>query len=147
MILVRGGRLIDPASGTDAVRDLLVDGGTVLGIEEPGVIRPEAADEVIEAAGLAVLPGLVDVHVHLREPGFEYKETIASGTRAAAAGGVTSVCCMPNTRPVNDCGAVTRFILERASAGGAVNVFPIGAATKGSEGEGLSDLGELVDSG
>lgn len=147
MILVRGGRLIDPASGTDSPRDLLVDGGTVAGIEGPGVIRPEAAVEVIDAAGLAVLPGIVDVHVHLREPGFEYKETIASGTRAAAAGGVTSVCCMPNTRPINDCRAVTRFIVERAAADGAVNVFPIGAATKGSEGEGLSDIGELVGSG
>ncbi len=142
--VIRGGRVIDPASGVDGVRDVAVSAGRVAAVE-PGI--DPGAVPVIDAGGLWVLPGLIDVHVHLREPGYEYKEDVASGTRAAAAGGFTAVACMPNTDPVNDNAEVTRFILERARERGVCRVYPVGAISRGLRGEDLADLGELAEAG
>ena len=143
-ILIKGGRLLDPANTIDDQLDLLIENGKVAAVGS-GL---EAGDaEVIDATGQLVVPGLIDIHVHLREPGFEYKEDILSGTRAAVAGGFTSVACMPNTDPVNDNKAVTSYILQRAAEAGQANVFPVGAITKGLKGEALSEMGELRDSG
>ncbi len=148
-ILIRGGRLVDPASGIDSPRDLLLRDGRVAAVEAPGklnsAIKSEGA-EVVEAKGLAVSPGLVDIHVHLREPGQGYKETIASGTAAAAAGGFTAVCAMPNTIPVNDSVETTRW-MQAAERGAAIRVFPIAAATRGSMGEALTEYGALKAAG
>lgn len=143
--LIRGGRVIDPSQEIDGVFDLLIADGVIVKIAE----RIEEADaEVIDATGLCVLPGLVDIHCHLRDPGFEYKEDIATGTRSAAAGGFTSICCMPNTSPVNDCAAVTRYILERAkTVGSGVNVYPIGAISKGLKGAELAEIGTMKAAG
>ncbi|HEY0306873.1 MAG TPA: dihydroorotase [Acidobacteriaceae bacterium] len=145
-MIIRGGHLVDPATGTDAPRDLLLRDGVVVAVEKPGQLGKVQGATVVDAAGLVVAPGLVDIHVHLREPGQGYKETIATGTAAAAAGGFTSVCCMPNTIPVNDTPEITRWMLapERKAV---VNVFPIGAATVGSMGEALTNYGELRDAG
>ncbi len=143
-LLLRGGRLVDPANGVDMVGDLLVVDGV---IEKTGPEIDDAAAETIECGGMIVAPGFVDMHVHLREPGFEYKETIATGTMAAAAGGFTGVACMPNTRPVNDHRAVTEFIIERANLEGHVRVHPIGAVSIGQDGEALAEIGELVGAG
>jgi dihydroorotase len=145
-ILIHGGRLVDPATGTDGLRDLLLRDGVVVAIEKPGQIPKIANATVIDATGLVVAPGLVDIHVHLREPGQGYKETIATGTAAAAAGGFTSVCCMPNTIPVNDTPEVTRWMLQPERKAVA-NVFPVGAATVGSMGEALTDYNALRDAG
>jgi dihydroorotase len=144
-ILIRNGYLIDPATSTDAPRDLLLADGKVSAIDKPGKIK-QAGAEIIDAKDLVVAPGLVDIHVHLREPGQGYKETIASGTAAAAAGGFTSVCAMPNTIPVNDSPEITRWMLapERSAA---IRVFPIGAATRGSMGESLTEYGSLRAAG
>ena len=146
-LLIKNGRLIDPSNRFDGIADILLEEGKVIRIgkklPEP---NPDEGD-VIDAHHQWVVPGLVDIHVHLREPGFEYKETIKTGTEAAAAGGFTSICCMPNTNPVNDNQAVTRLILERARQEGRVHVFPIGAVTKGSLGLELTEIGELVETG
>ena len=144
-ILIRNGRLIDPASGIDAPRDLLLAEGKVAAIDAPGKIK-HADAEILNAKGLVVAPGLVDIHVHLREPGQGYKETIASGTAAAAAGGFTSVCAMPNTIPVNDSPETTRWMLA-PERNAAIRVFPIGAATRGSMGEALTEYGSLRAAG
>jgi dihydroorotase len=143
--LLRGGRVIDPANKVDAVQDVLVANGK---IERLGhdLAAPRDA-ELVDARGKIVCPGFIDMHVHLREPGHEYKETVATGTRAAAAGGFTAVCCMANTNPVNDNGAVTDYIVARAKAEGAVRVYPIGAVTKNLRGEELAELAELADAG
>ncbi|HEV2278208.1 MAG TPA: amidohydrolase family protein, partial [Acidobacteriaceae bacterium] len=108
-LLIRGGRLVDPASGVDAPRDVLIRDGRIVAIEKPGTVKAADAD-LFDAKGLVVAPGLIDIHVHLREPGQGYKETIATGTAAAAAGGFTTVCAMPNTTPVNDSPEITRWI-------------------------------------
>ncbi len=143
-ILIRGGRVIDPANAVDEILDVLVEKGRISRIDR----NIETEDvETIVADGKLVVPGLIDIHVHLRDPGYEYREDIVSGTRAAASGGFTSVACMPNTNPVNDCNAVTQFILRKAKEEGFVNVFPIGAVTKGQKGETLSEIGELKESG
>ncbi|MDR3050307.1 MAG: dihydroorotase [Oscillospiraceae bacterium] len=144
-LLVRGGRVIDPANNLDGACDLLIEDGLVAAVAE----RIDAPDaQAVDAAGLLVLPGLVDIHCHLREPGYEYKEDIASGTRAAAAGGFTSVCCMANTHPVNDCAAVTAFIRQQAGrVGSGVRVYPIGAVTKGLDGAELAEIGEMKAAG
>lgn len=144
-ILIRGGHVIDPASGIDALRDLLLMDGKVASIESPGKIR-QADAEIVDAKNLIVAPGLVDIHVHLREPGQGYKETIATGTAAAAAGGFTTVCAMPNTIPVNDSPEITRWMLEPERAA-AIRVFPIAAATRGSMGEALTEYGSLRAAG
>src|SRR5262249_31164343 len=128
-ILLRGGRGVDPATKRDGAFDVLLADGK--GQEGKARLRPRGA-EGVEARGVVVCPGLLDLHVHLREPGREDKETIATGTRAAAAGGFTAVCAMPNTQPVNDHAGITRAIVDKARAEGAVRVHPIGAATRGS---------------
>ncbi|OQX13791.1 MAG: dihydroorotase [Desulfobulbaceae bacterium A2] len=140
--LLKNGRIIDPASQVDRVGDLLVLEGTIA----PDAAMAPAGIREIDCRGCWVVPGLIDMHVHLREPGEEYKEDIASGTRAAAAGGFTGVACMPNTRPVNDCATVTAFILERARAGSA-RVWPVAALSRGSLGEELCEYGELKAAG
>lgn len=146
-ILIRGGRIIDPSQKLDAEKDLLLEGGKVVAIDDPGKIPAKAGTRVVEAKGAWVLPGLIDIHVHLREPGLEYKETIETGTRAAAAGGFTSVACMANTQPVNDTPYVTAFIRERAKATASCRVFPIGAVTKGLKGEELAEIGGMIQEG
>ena len=144
-ILIKGGRVIDPAQKLDAEMDLLLRDGFVAELAPKGKTRG-SADENFDARGLVVAPGFIDLHVHLREPGQSYKESIASGTRAAAAGGFTTVCCMPNTSPVNDSPKTTAWMLE-AERGAVVNVFPIAAATLGSEGKQLSDYAALQKAG
>src|SRR5438445_6469030 len=143
-MVIKNGRVIDPASQTDRVADVLIVDGRIAGVA-PNLSSPKA--EVFDASGLIVAPGFIDMHVHLREPGFEHAETIESGSRAAAAGGFTSVCCMPNTKPVNDSATVTSYIVERARRMAAVNVFPIGAITKGSAGEELAAIGAMKAAG
>lgn len=143
-ILISGGRVIDPGNNKDEISDILVEMGKITKIDKK---IKENADRVIDAKGKWVLPGLIDMHVHLREPGLEAKETIATGTRAAARGGFTSVACMPNTLPVVDNIAIVEFIKTRAKQEGLVNVFPIGAITKGSKGEELAEIGDMKQSG
>ena len=143
-LLIRNGRVIDPASGLDARRDVLIDGQRIKAIE-PRIECPDA--DVLDADGQVVAPGFVDIHVHLREPGIEHAETIESGSRAAAAGGFTAVCCMPNTLPVNDSAQITSFIVERARRTAAVHIHPIGAISKGSRGERLADIGAMRTEG
>jgi dihydroorotase len=143
-IVIKNGRVIDPASQTDRVADVLIVDGRIAGVA-PNLVSPKA--EIFDATGMIVAPGFIDMHVHLREPGFEHAETIESGARAAAAGGFTSVCCMPNTKPVNDSAMVTSYIVERARHMAVVNVFPIGAITKGSAGEELSAIGAMKAAG
>ena len=143
-IVIKNGRVIDPASSSDRVADVLIVDGRIAGVA-PNLSSPKA--EVFDATGMIVAPGFIDMHVHLREPGFEHAENIESGSRAAAAGGFTSVCCMPNTKPVNDSATVTSYIVQQARAKAAVNVFPIGAITKGSAGEELSAIGAMKSAG
>ena len=143
-LLLENGRVVDPANGLDGDLDVLVANGTIVEIGPD--ITADGAD-TLDVAGCIVMPGFVDMHVHLREPGFEYKETIASGVRAAAAGGFTGVACMPNTDPVNDHRAVTELIIDRAAAAGPVHVYPIGAVSVGQRGEALAEIGELVEAG
>ncbi len=145
-LLIKNGYVIDPAQGTNAGKSVFIEDGRVVGLMAHSDDSPEGA-EVIDATGLIVAPGFVDMHVHLREPGQEYKETIATGLTAAAAGGFASVCAMPNTQPVNDNAAVTRFIIEQGERAGSANVFPIGAITKNSEGAELAEMGEMKDAG
>ena len=144
-VLVKGGRIIDPAQGMDERGDLLIEDGIVAAIH-PDITPPDGA-RVIEATDLVVCPGFIDLHCHLREPGLEYKETIATGTRAAARGGFTTVCAMPNTDPVMDSRAVADFVLRRAREEGAVRVLPIGAVTAGSRGTALTEMAELAEAG
>ena len=144
-LLIRGGRVIDPSQSVDAVRDVLVVDGVLAEVAE-GIDAPEGARE-IDAAGLVVTPGLIDVHVHLREPGGEHKETIATGARAAAAGGFTAVCAMPNTDPVVDDPAGVGFVLAQGVAAGAARVYPVGAISVGQEGKRLAAIGEMVAAG
>lgn len=143
-ILIRGGQVIDPGR-LNAVADILIEDGKIAAVGR-NLTAPRGAT-VIEAQDRLVLPGFVDLHVHFREPGFEYKETIQSGAAAAVAGGFTTVCCMPNTNPVNDNQAITEFILDRARVAGLANVLPIGAITKGSEGKELAEIGDLRRAG
>src|SRR6185503_3262950 len=137
-IVIEGARVIDPASGIDELRDLWLERGVVRAVAKPGELGSAEAAERIDARGLWAVPGFVDLHVHLREPGYEYKETIATGAAAAVAGGFTAVACMANTNPVNDSAAVTRFILERAGEAGLARVYPIGALSVGLAGERLA---------
>ena len=146
-IFICNGTLIDPSQQLEAPRDLLIRDGKVAAIGENLPADNAENAETFDATGLIVAPGFIDLHVHLREPGFEYKETIESGARAAVAGGFTSVCCMPNTKPVNDNSSVTNFILAQARNAGLANVFPIGAITQGSKGEALAEIGEMKAAG
>ena len=144
-VIFRDARVIDPASGTDRIADVWVLEGRLVRIGEGPALPPEKAGSVrvVDASGKWIVPGLIDMHVHLREPGEEYKETIATGTRAAVAGGFTSVACMPNTRPVNDCAAVTELILRRTRDEGSCRVFPVAAVSPGLKGENLTEFAEL----
>lgn len=144
-ILIRGGRVIDPSRGTDDVADLLVEEGRIAGIGRN--IAPPEGTEVIEAAGSVVAPGLIDLHVHLREPGQEELETVATGAMAAAAGGFTAICAMPNTDPVTDNQAAVGFIVRQAARAGKARVYPIGAVTLGQRGEQLAEFGEMISAG
>jgi dihydroorotase len=143
-LLIRNGRVIDPASNRDSVADVFVRSGKIVAV---GPNLDAAGAQVYDASGLIVAPGFIDMHVHLREPGFEYSETIETGARAAVAGGFTSICCMPNTLPVNDSATVTSYIVERARRAGAAKVYPIGAITKGSAGEELAAIGSMKQAG
>ena len=147
--LFRNARIIDPAQGMDTVADLLIRDGQLVEIRPHLQISPDWLKglQEIDLSGKWIVPGLLDMHVHLREPGQEYKETIASGTAAAVAGGYVAVAAMPNTSPVNDCAAVTEFILERARKEGSCRVFPVGAISKGLAGEHLAEYGELREAG
>ncbi len=144
VLIIKGGHVIDPGR-VNGQADVLIENGKIAAVG-PKLSAPASAT-VIQAKGQLVVPGFVDLHVHFREPGFEYKETIESGTAAAAAGGFTSVCCMPNTDPVNDNQSITEFMLDRAQAAGNAHLFPIGAITKGSEGKELAEIGDLRRAG
>ncbi len=160
-ILIKNGHLVDPSQGIDGIYDVLVSEGKILELKSHGTkgksqkpakntavsITEDAELITINAEGLLVLAGFVDMHVHLREPGFEYKETIQTGTEAAIAGGITSVCCMPNTNPVNDNATVTEFIIKQAIERGFCDVFPVGAITKGQKGEELAEFGMMYEAG
>jgi dihydroorotase len=147
MLLIKNGRVLDPATKTDAPRDILLDGERIAEIAPTGKISLANGAEVFDASGLIVAPGFIDMHAHLREPGQENSETIETGTLAAARGGFTAVCCMPNTKPVNDNASITRFIVDRARVHGHVRVWPIGAASVGSKGEALAEIAAMREAG
>jgi dihydroorotase len=147
MLLVKNGRVLDPGSKTDAAMDVLLDGEAIREVAPAGKIAAPQNAEMFDATGLIVAPGFIDIHAHLREPGQESSETIESGTQAAARGGFTAVCCMPNTKPVNDNASVTRFIVDRAKAHGSVRVWPIGAASVGSKGEAIAEIAAMKEAG
>lgn len=161
-IQIKNGRVIDPSQNLDGICDIVIEDGKIRELrrrgaegnaKKQGANREEKTGNenskarTIDASGMLVFPGLVDMHVHLREPGFEYKETIRTGTAAAVRGGITSVCCMPNTNPVNDNPGITEFILTKAAQEGSCSVFPVGAITKGQKGEELAELGMMFDAG
>jgi len=143
-LLIKNGHIVDPKNKIDGINDILIDGQAIARI---GVTINETADKVIDAQGLHIFPGLIDAHVHLREPGYEYKEDIYSGSCAAVAGGFTSIACMPNTNPINDNTSVTSYILQRAKEVGLCNIYPIAAITKNLKGEELSEMGSLLEAG
>lgn len=144
-LLIKGGRLIDPSQNIDGIMDVLVEDGVIKQVS-PGLTAPAGAD-VIDATGKYVTPGLIDMHVHLRDPGLEYKEDIVSGTKAAVAGGFTSVCCMPNTKPTIDNKAIASYVVTKAKHEGFCNVFPVGSITHGLSGDRMAEMGELKESG
>lgn len=151
-LVIKGGRLIDPSTNTDSVCNIYVMGGRIASIREADKDTTELVEgapglDIIDATGLLVTPGLIDIHCHLREPGYEYKETIKTGTESAAAGGFTSVLCMANTNPINDNETVTRFIIKKAEEANTINVFPVGAVTMGQKGERLTEMAELKSAG
>lgn len=156
-ILIKNGHIVDPSKGIDGVGDVLIENGKIIelrvkssesGVKDNSKLKTQNSElRIIDASGLYILPGLVDMHVHLREPGFEHKETIKTGTGAAIKGGFTSVCCMPNTNPINDNRTVTEFILRKAYAEGSCYVYPIGAITKGQKGEELAEMGLMYEAG
>ena len=143
-LVIKNGHIIDPSSGFDATADLAIEDGRIAAIGES---LDSAGAEIFDASDLVVAPGFIDMHVHLREPGIEHAETIESGSRAAAAGGFTTICCMPNTLPVNDNATVTSYIIDRARKFALTNVFPIGAITKGSAGQELAAIGSMKNAG
>jgi dihydroorotase len=144
-ILISGGTVVDPANDRHGAFDVRIEDGRLAAIGAPGTLGSAAVQ--IDASGCWVTPGLIDMHVHLREPGYEYKETILTGTQAAVAGGFTAVACMANTNPVNDSGAVTKYIVEKAAAAQLARVYPIGAVSVGLEGQRLAEIGEMREAG
>jgi len=144
-LLIRNGRVVDPSQGLDQGMDILVEDGIVAAIGER--LEAPARVKTIDAAGLVVAPGFIDLHTHLREPGLEYKETIESGSRAAVAGGFTAICCMADTEPANDDPSVTTFIRERAEQAGLARIYPVGALSKGLEGQEMAEIGEMAKAG
>src|ERR1700719_4444803 len=148
MLLIKNGRVLNPATNSDASLDVLLDGERIAEIAAAGTLSERAKNaDVFDATGLIVAPGFIDMHVHLREPGQENSETIETRTRSAARGGFTAVCCMPNTKPVNDNASVTRFIMDRAKAVASVRVWPIGAASVGSKGEAIAEIAAMKQAG
>jgi dihydroorotase len=147
MLLIKNGRLMDPASKTDAAMDVLLDGELVKEIGAPGKFSALEDAEVFDATGMIVAPGFIDLHVHLREPGQESSETIETGTKSAARGGFTAVCCMPNTKPVHDNASITRFIVDKARMVGSTRVWPIGAASVGSQGQAIAEIAAMKEAG
>src|ERR1051325_6977145 len=143
--MLKGVRVVDPVNGRDGVFDLLIDGDRIARVGRDLPVGDAKAVEV--PSGLVVVPGLIDMHVDLREPGQEHKETVATGTAAAVAGGFTAVACMPNTVPVNDNAGVTEYILKKASEANLSRVYPIGAVSRGQQGEQLADMAELREAG
>lgn len=146
-LVIRGGTVVDPSRGVSDLADVLIEDGHIIAVDRPGQFAHVEDAREIDAAGLLVVPALIDMHVHLREPGFEYKETIRSGAAAAAAGGFGSVACMANTNPVNDNAAVTQYILDQARVAGGAEVFPVGALSVGLRGERLAEIGEMHRAG
>jgi dihydroorotase len=147
-LLIKGGRIIDPSQQIDKIADLLIEEGQIRSIDSVNAGRKVASDvEVFDATGRVVAPGFIDLHVHLREPGEEYKETIASGAAAAVAGGFTSICAMPNTKPVNDQASITRYIIDKAREAAQARVYPVGAITRESKGEELAEMAEMKAAG
>ena len=144
-LLLKGARVIDPSRNLDAPMDVLVEDGKIAGCK-PGIKAPSGAT-VLDLAGMIVVPGLIDMHTHLREPGYEYRETVASGAAAAVAGGFTSIACMPNTRPVNDNRSVTEFILRKAAEANLANIYPIGAISMNSDGKQMTEFWDLREAG
>jgi dihydroorotase len=147
MLLIKNGRVLDPASRTDAPMDVLLDGETIREVAQPGKIPSNGNSQVFDAAGLIVAPGFIDLHAHLREPGQESSESIETGTRSAAHGGFTAVCCMPNTKPVHDSASITRFIVDKARGSASTRVWPIGAASIGSKGESIAEIAGMKEAG
>jgi dihydroorotase len=147
MLLIRNGRVIDPASKTDAAMDVLLDGEFVKEVGTPGTFTGIRDAEIFDAASMIVAPGFIDLHAHLREPGQESSETIETGTKSAARGGFTAVCCMPNTKPVHDNASITRFIVDKARTVGKTRVWPIGAASVASQGEGIAEIAAMKEAG
>ena len=145
--LLRGGRVLDPALSLDGPMDVLVEDGKIKAVDKPGQFAGASAGEIIDCSGKLVVPGLIDIHVHLREPGQEWKETVATGAAAAVAGGFTTVCCMPNTLPAIDNASVAELVYDRAAAADLCRVFPIGAITVGRHGEALAPMLELREAG
>jgi dihydroorotase len=146
-VVISGGKVVDPSVALEDKRDICIEDGKIFAVDKPGSFKSFTDARVVDASNLIVTPGLIDVHVHLREPGYEWKETIATGCMAAVSGGFTSVCCMPNTNPINDSAQVAKFILEQAKRANTAKVFPIGAVSLGSKGETLSPLLELFEAG
>src|SRR5689334_5897316 len=147
MLLIKNGRVIDPARKTDAALDVLLDGEVIKEVGGPGKLNSARNTDAFDASGTTVAPGFVDLHVHLREPGQEASETIESGTKSAARGGFTAVCCMPNTKPVHDNASITRFIVDKARRVGSTRVWPIGAASVESKGEAIAEIAAMKEAG
>src|SRR5512137_2190464 len=143
MLLIKNGRVVDPATKTDAALDVLLDGEKIKEVGPAGKIAAPPGTGIFDATGLIVSPGFIDMHVHLREPGQESSETIETGTKSAARGGFTAVCCMPNTKPVHDNASITRFIVDKARMVGSTRVWPIGAASVGSQGEAIAEIAAM----
>src|SRR5579862_8379947 len=144
--LLKGGRVVDPANGRDGIFDVFIEDGRIARIGRD--LAVEAGTTIVDVpSGLVVCPGLIDIHVHLREPGQEHKETVATGTAAAVAGGFTAVACMPNTSPVNDNAGVTEYVLKKAAEANLARVYPIGAVSRGQKGEELADIAEMRQAG
>ncbi len=146
-LLIKGGRIISPSQGIDEVGNLLISEGKILGLGSGQASLPDLDYDVLNAEGLIVCPGFIDLHCHLRQPGFEEKETISSGSRAAARGGFTTICCMPNTNPPLDSQATMDYVKSVAASEGAVRVLPIGCISRGRKGEELAEMGELAQAG